>query len=460
MTRSSIGMAAQELSLKLSSGLAGPLELLLPKDGIEEILRESGLPFRHRVFTPWVTVWAFIGQVLDPDYSLRNAVTRIQALLAGLGLPEVSNDTGAYCKARYRLPDELFPKLCRQAGQALASRATQEHLWHGRTVKLVDGSSVSMPDTDANQEDYPQPSTQAPGVGFPIARIVGVFCMATGATLDIAIGSMKKSELALFRMLRPVFQKGDIMLADRLYSSFADIALLDRQGVDTVARINASRRVDFRRGHILGIKDHLVIWQRPKTIHTVLRAKDYRLLPAWIQVRELRFRVEGGGFRPQTITLVTTLLDVEEYPAEELARLYLRRWEVETDLAHLKTSLGMDVVRGQKPDMVRKEIWAHALTYNLLRALMWSTADVHGGEPLRISVKGTAQHVRSSAAVCNWTESGDSLGTRRRLLLLLAREKVPERPGRTEPRERKRLPKLYKLMTEPRAVLKERLRSA
>jgi hypothetical protein len=460
MTRSSIDMAAQELSLKLSAGLAGPLEQLLQRSWIEEILREEGHPFRHRIFTPWVTVWAFVGQVLDADYSLRNAVTRVQAILAGLGLREVSNDTGAYCKARYRLPAGLLAKLCRRTGHALTSRATQGHLWHGRRVKIVDGSSVSMPDTDANQEDFPQPSSQAPGVGFPVARIVGVFCMATGASLDLAIESLKKSELALFRMLRPVFQNGDVMLADRLYSSFADIVLLSRQGVDTVARMSASRRVDFRRGHILGIKDHLVTWPRPKERPMGLRATDYRLLPVWIQVRELRFRVVGDGFRPLTITLVTTLLDADEYPAEEVAKLYLRRWEVETDLAHLKTTLGMDVVRGQKPEMVRKEIWVHALTYNLLRTLMWSAAEVHGEAPLRISIKGTAQHVRSFAAVWNSRAGVEGLATCRRLLLLVAREKVPDRPGRVEPHERKRRPKPYKLMTKPRAVLQERLRSA
>src|SRR5215218_9598176 len=154
---------------------------LLPAARVEAALREEGATWRHRVYTPAVTLWAFLAQVADPDRSCRAAVARVLAWLAAQGRPAARPTTGAYCKARARLPEGLPRRLARDAGRDLHRAATAGWQWRGRRVKVADGTTVSMPDTRANQRAYPQPNNQKPGLGFPVARVVAVFCLATGA---------------------------------------------------------------------------------------------------------------------------------------------------------------------------------------------------------------------------------------------------------------------------------------
>jgi hypothetical protein len=460
MTRSGIDEFAQELSEKLAAGQAGPLGQLLPLSWIREALEAEGSRTRNRIFTPLVVVWAFVGQVLDADPSLRNALARIQALLTALGRPAVSSNTGALARARCRLPEGVLPRLARRVANETSGRVTREDLWRGRRVKLVDGTGISMPDTSANQEAYPQTTSQAQGLGFPLANLVGVFCMATGSLLDLAIGAKDASEHVLFRSIRGIFEERDIALADRLYSSYHNITVLRRLGVDVVARKLRARKVDFRRGRRLGVRDHIALWSKPQSCPAGCSREDYRRLPAQLEIREVRITMTADGHRPKTITLVTTLLDPVAYPAEELAKLYLRRWEVEVDLRHLKTTLGMEVLRGKRPEMVRKEIWAHALAHNLIRKLAWIAAEAIGAEPLRISFKGAVQHTRAFTAFWTSRSPQASRDHHARLLEILAANNVPRRPGRVEPRQRKRRPKPYKLMSQPRQILRKHLRRA
>lgn len=399
-------------------------------------------------------LWAFIGQVLDPDHSCNQALARIQAHRARLGLPPVSTDTGGYCKARKRLPEELFRRLFQRTGTTLSQKAGAPDLWCGRRVKVVDGSSCSMPDTPVNQKEYPQPSAQATGCGFPLMAFVGVFCLATGAALDMALGKWFLHDLSLFYFVRGAFVLGDIMLADRGFCSYAEIALMQKRGVDTVIRLHQRRKTDFRRGRILGLEDHLVTWSKPGQCSRGLRKKDYRQLPKTLLLREIRYRVSVKGFRTQEITLATTLLDSDLYSAEDLAELYFQRWDVELDFRHIKITMQMDVLRGKTPDIVRKEIWAHLLAYNLIRSVMWEAACTRNVPPQRISFKGTIQHVLSLRDLFVSNSPSGIHSPWRTLLNLVAYQKVPYRPERLEPRVKKRRPKSYPLMTKPRAQLK------
>ena len=331
-------------------------------------------------------------------------------------LTPVSPNTGAYCKARQRLPQSLISRLAKRVGWTLSNKADAENLWLGRRVKVVDGSSASMPDTQANQHAYPQPANQKIGCGFPVLSFVAVFCLGTGAMLALAFGAWSAHDLKLFYFVRKVFVFGDIMLGDRAFCSYAELALLRRKGVDTVARLHQARRTDFRRGHILGRLDHCITWNKPKRCPRGLRLSDYQLLPPTLSVRELRYSVHVDGYRTSSVTLATTLLDAEKYPAEALAELYFARWDVELNFQHIKTTMQMDILGGRTPTMVRKEIWAHMLAYNLVRSVMWDAAAGGDVAVRRLSFKGTIQRYDSvlfigARDVLSVGSAGPSVGT-------------------------------------------------
>jgi hypothetical protein len=443
----------------LREGWATRSTVSCPATGSTRRSSPKAIASEPRSFPPSVILSAFIGQVLDPDHSCRKALARIQVHLARMGGPTISTDTGGYCKARKRLPEGLFSRLARRVGAALSGRAGQDDLWCGRRLKVVDGTGCSMPDTPANQKEYPQPSSQLRGCGFPALSLVGVFCLATGAALDIALGRENAHDLTLFRWLRRVFEPGDVMLADRGFCSYAEIALLWKQGVDTVMRLHQTRAASSGRPRVFRVKDRVETWKRPATCPKGLRKSDYRRLPKTLKVREVGYRVETPGFRTHTVTLATTLLDAERYSADALAELYFDRWTVELDFAYIKTTMQMDVLRGKTPAMVRKEIWTHLLAYNIIRSLMWEAAMEHGVDPTRVSFKGTLQRVTALSGVCASPRSQQATHIWTALLYGVAADLVPHRPDRIEPRVRKRRPKAYPLMTKPRAELKAQLRA-
>ncbi len=441
----------QEKQGILLQNLAGPLRRYLPDTWI---LSADGMARRFAAFPPLVMVWCVLRQSLSPDPSCRSVLSWLQAARTSVGLPPLSSDTGAFCKARQRLPGGVLPALALRVGEALREHATAEHLWRGRRVLAADGSGFSMPDTARNQAKYPQPSGQTKGCGFPVASFVAVICLATGAVVGAALGMLNTSELALFYYLRPHFLTGDIFLADRGFSTYAEMALFQASGVDSVLRLHHRRRTDFRRGRVIGVGDHIVTWRRPRYCPKGLRTEDFTRLPETLQVREIRYRVFVKGWRTNEVTLSTTLLDASEYPAQALADLYFQRWQVEIDFRHIKITMQMDVCRGQSPEVVEKEFWAHVLAYNLIRRLMWEAGDTWNGEALGLSLKGTIQHLLSRW-ILYWNSS--ELNDFDLLLALINSEKIPFRPGRVEPRVRKRRPKIYPLMKKPRHVLKKML---
>jgi hypothetical protein len=300
-----------------------PFADLLPAEKIDNALREEKVRWRDSVYTPLLTLWAFLSQVISPDGSCRAAVARVLAWVVSRDEPACSPKTDPYCKARQRLPEALLRRLARESGRTLQQQAREPWLWRGRRVKIADGTTVSMPDTEANQSAYPQSRTQKPGLGFPIARVVVVFCLATGAVLEAALGpcrGKRTGENALLRSLADGFEPGDVLLIDRYFGGWFDLALWQARGVDVVGRLHQLRRADFRKGRQLGPRDHVVLWPKPPRPKW-LDPSSYAALPQVLPVRELAVRIDVAGFRVRQLVIATTLLDDKAYPARELACL-------------------------------------------------------------------------------------------------------------------------------------------
>ncbi len=308
-----------------------PFADVLSSGCLTEAMAEIKAAWNDRIFTPLVTLWVFLGQVLNADQSGRAAVARLIAHRVAEGLPPCSSDTGGYCQARKRLPERFFAAVARLVD---ATQVDRRWLWKGRRVCLFDGSTVSMPDTPENRREYPLAYNQVPGTSSAPARIGAIISLSCGAILDLGIGRYAgkgQGEVSLLRQLWDVLRPGDVLLGDRLMSGWVGMYLLKQRGVDTVSRLSAHRRADFRKGRRLGKDDHLVVWKKPTSIRSVDR-KTYNELPEAITVREVRFRVEQAGFRTRSIVVVTTLLDPAQASREERAELYRARWNNELDL--------------------------------------------------------------------------------------------------------------------------------
>ncbi len=432
-----------------------PFTNVLTEEVIARALAALG-NWLDRIFSPLVTLWVFLGQVLSADHSCRAAVARLLAHRLAQGQSPCSPETGAYCQARQRLPESFFADVARHTGQALDAQAEPQWLWKRRRVYIYDGPSVSMPDTPKNQAEYPQPDTQKPGLGFPLARIAAIFSLACGAVLDVGVcryAGKGQSELGLLRTLWGLLRPGDVLLADRLMCAWAEMVMLKQRGVDSVCRLSSHRAADFRRGKRLGPGDHLVKWARPMKPRSLDRP-TYEALPEHLMVRECRVRVEQPGFRVRGLTIATTLLDAGEFTKDDLATLYRARWQAEVDIRSIKATMRMDVLRCKTPEMVRKEIWAHLLAYNLLRTVMAVAAAESDTEPRKISFKGAKQAVTAFAPKIEAARPEDRGRLIDALLRAVAYHRVGDRPGRWEPRARKRRPERAARLMQPRAVAK------
>jgi hypothetical protein len=398
--------------------------------------------------------------VTSADGSCRAAVMRLVAFLASRGEKPCGPNTGSYCKARQRLPEKALSRLTQETAARMTEEAPADWRWKGREVKIVDGTTLSMPDTPANQKAYPQSRRQKPGLGFPLVRLVCLFSLATGAVLDAALGPCRgkgNGEKGLFRQLWSLLQPGDVLLADRHFCAYFDIAHWLSMGVDFVGRLHQSRIADFRRGKRLGRGDRLVEWSRPKQRPRWLSKRAFSRMPETLTLRLIRVCVDMPGFRSQTITVVTTLLDCRLYPAADMAALYRARWHAELDLRSLKVTLGMDVLRGQSPEIVRKEIWAHLLAYNLIRAVIAQSAIEHGVLPRGLSFKGALQIIHAFGIFLGLSATSSLHNLYLTMLWAIASQHVGDRPDRFEPRARKRRPKQYPYLTTPRNEYKTTL---
>jgi hypothetical protein len=442
-----------------------PLAALLTEQHIQTACDELGVDFAteaHHVWTPALTLWTFLSQCLSDAKSCAAAVARALALRVSLGLSPCSVATGAYCKARAKLPVALLSRLATHLGGELERQGSEGWRWKGRRVLLGDGTTLSGPDTPENQAAYPQHHTQKRGLGFPLIRVVVLLGFATGALVGAAVGPAKgkeAGELALLRELLDRFQPGDVFVADRAYCSYWLIAALQAGGVDVAIRLHQSRHYDFGTGRSLGADDHVATWTRPAR-PTWMDKPTYRATPKTLSIREVRFRVDRAGYRTREILVATTLSDAAKYARADIAELYHDRWRVELSIRDLKQTLGMDVLRGKSPEMLRREIWGHLLAYNLVRQLIAQAACARKRSPRQLSVAGAKQLLNAFRATLQVGE-GETWGQKvAALLRAVGGRRVGMRPDRCEPREVKRRPKADALMTRPRAVRRAELLAA
>lgn len=434
----------------------------LGQSTLEQLLRTFGPllelerlppPQRERAYPPVVAFWGFLFQVMAPALACRHALQQIQALRLALGKPPASASTSAYCQARARLPYPRLLRIARQIALGLEALVGPDHRWMGRRVCVVDSTGISMPDTPSNQRLWPQPSGQKPGCGFPVMRVCALFSLATGAALAAVRSSLSVHDSRLFRRLWGFLRAGDVVLADRAFCSFAAIAQLAERGVDVVFRLHQRRPQASQAAKRLGRHDHLVVWKRPPQATPALPKNLLQRLPRQLCLRQLSFRVAITGFRTRDISLVTTLLDPQRFPAEALAQLFRQRWQVELNFRHIKTTMGMDTLRCQSPAMIRRELTMHLIAYNLIRALLLQAASTHHRPTHALSFKGTVNLLQQSAWLFHAHGPRRAASFRRHILRLIAADLLPHRPNRAEPRVVKRRPKPYQLLSCPRHLM-------
>ena len=359
--------------------LTGP-DLL---DEVETLLP----PHRERLFPPTETLSMFLAQALNADRSCQKAVNNTAMHRLASGLPPCSTHTGAYCRARERLPTPMVRTLVRATGQRVVAHAPRAWHWRNRPVRLVDGTTVTMPDTPANQAAYPQSHNQKPGLGFPLCRMVGLVCLGSGALLNAAISPYQgkgNGEQSLLRSMLDTLASDDVLVGDAFYATYFLLCALRERGIDAVFEQHGSRQrmTDFRRGQRLGQRDHLIVFQKPVIKPGWMTHADYEQAPEALTVRELR---TGGK------TLVTTLLCPKQTSKADLKSLYRDRWHVELDLRNIKTTLGMERLSCMHPNMAVKEIWVYLLAYNLIRVMMAEAAQHTHRLPRQLSFKHAVQ---------------------------------------------------------------------
>jgi len=432
-----------------------PFADVLTEANILDVLSEHGVVYRDRVFSPVTTIWGFLSQVLSDDHSCRDAVARVIAHRAASGAPVCSPNTASYCNARSRLHTGVLRTLATRTAQQLQAGAAREWSWDGRRVFIADGSHVSMPDTPENQAAYPQPSAQRPGIGFPLARVAVLLSLATGACHDLAIAPYAgkgTGETSLLRAMYGTLQPGDVVLADALFDNYFLVCELRDRGVDLVARAQ-HRRVGSRALRS-GPGGQVLVWQRPNKPHG-MTGEQYRTYPKRLVMRQVSVDARGKNNRAGRFKVITTILDAT-VDGGQIGSLYRRRWGGEIDIRSIKSAMRMDVLRCRTPEMVHKEIWAHVLAYNLLRTVMAVAASANGIEPRAVSFKGAKQAVAAFAPKIEAARPEDRAALIDALLAVVAYHRVGDRPGRWEPRARKRRPKPGSRLTQPRAAARLR----
>jgi hypothetical protein len=430
-----------------------PFADILTEANIREVLNDHGVKFRDRVFSPVTTIWGFLSQVLNDDHSCRDAVSRIVAHRAANGKAVCSPNTASYCNARSRIPTSVFSTLATRTAQELEMSIPGLWKWNGRSVFIFDGSSVSMPDTPENQAMYPQPPTQRPGLGFPLARIGVLLSLATGACHNLAIAPYKgkgTGETNLFRRMYDTLKPGDVVLADALFDDYFIACELCQREIDIVARAQYVRTGSWAAesrpdGDIL-------VWQRPNKPRG-MTGEQYRRYPKQLLMREVTVDARDKNNRARQFKVVTTILALS-IDGREIGGLYERRWDGEVDIRSIKATMQMDVLRCKTPDMVHKEIWTHLLAYNLLRTVMAVAADENNIEPRQVSFKGAKQTLTAFAPKIEAAQPEDRTPLIDAMLAAIAYHRVGDRPGRWEPRARKRRPRKAAPLTQPRHIAK------
>ena len=439
--------------------LAALLGGLLPSDFFTKA--PDAKAKRERIYPPVTLFWAFLFQVLNPAMPCQEVVGKVRAWLIcrRVDPKRPALGTAAYCEARCALSSRLLQAAFEALREHLGRRASTTWRWCGRAVKVLDGTSFSMPDTAANQRAWPQPSGQKKGCGFPVAKMLGVFCLSTGGWLGHALSPWRRHDLSLWSRVSHLLVKGDVLVGDAGFCAYALLAELKARGVDSVFRLHQKRSKDLRLGKKLGQDDRLQTWSKPpqRPARSPWKQRAWNKLPEQLAVRVLRVRIARKGFRTRGLWIATTLSDARLYPADKLAELYYRRWSIELFFRDVKTTMHMEVLRCKSPAMIEKELLMHAIAYNAIRALIQQSAAVHQQELGRLSFKGAVDLLRQwlpQAAACH-DQPRKLARWHDELLAAIASVQNLSRPGRREPRAKKRRPKNYQLLTAPRHKFQE-----
>jgi DDE family transposase len=433
-----------------------PLSGLVSQESVDAACLVEGYRSQASLYTPITTILTFLAQLLGADRSCQQAVDGLIAEQVAQGKKGCSTDTGGYCKARARLPEQVYWRLAVQAGREIEREGEESWLWLGHRVLPVDGSTLQIADTPENRREYPLQKNLKPGLHYPVVRILVVFSLAVGTVLQAAISPYKgkgTGETAMLRAMTDLFQPGDVQLVDRCYAGYWDVAYWIARGVHVVVRNSASRKSDFRRGKQLGPNDHLITWKktaRPDWIDAEAAAQ----VPSTLELREVCIVVRIPGFRTRKVIVITTLTDPKKYTVDELANLYRRRWQAELQLRSLKTHMGMKQLRCKKPEMLRKEFALYLLAYNCIRRVGAEAAREKKLEPYEISFKHTQQTINEffprlhqSHNLNFWIEQ---------LLHTVAGVIVGNRPDRIEPYTCKTRPQDFPAPKETRTSYKKR----
>ena len=443
----------QEVRARFARDQGLPFADSLSERSIRDALNEYGVQYRDRLFSPVTTIWGFLSQVLSADHSCRDTVARVLAHRAASGLAPCSPNTASYCNARARLPTAVLRTLARRTAQQLQDGLPESWQWNRRRVFIADGSHVSMPDTEENQARYPQPPQQQPGLGFPLARIAVLLSLATGACHDLAMAPYTgkgTGETTLLRQMYGALRPGDVVVADALFDNYFVACELRQRGIDLVARVQAERvgsRTVERRPD-----GDIIVWQRPNKPRR-MTGEQYRRYPESLTMRQVSVDARDRNNRAEQFKIITTILDAS-IDGGQIGALYERRWDGEVDLRSIQVTMQMDILRCKTPEMVHKEVWAHLLAYNLLRTVMAVAAHERHVEPRAISFKGAKQVVTAFAPKLEAAPPEQRAGLVAALLKAVAYHRVGDRPGRWEPRARKRRPKPGKRLTQPRRIAK------
>lgn len=435
-----------------------PFASVLDAKTIQQAFQNEDAMFAEQdLFSTPVVLWAFLAQTLrdGKGAACKAAVCDIETYRVQTGRQPPSGDTGDYCRARAKLNLKALQNLVLQSARQLESKANNQWLWKEKHCKLVDGFTFTMPDTEANQEVYPQLTTQEPGIGFPIARACAILSLATACICDFAIGPYEgkgTGESALLREMLDSFNENDVVIFDRYYCSYMMMALLMLRGVDICVRLHQNRHSDFRCGFQLGPDDHLICWQRPKQPDW-MSIEEYERIPETITLREIRYQVKESGKETEIITVVTTLMDPDEYSKEDIAELYAIRWNAELDIRQIKQTLKLDHVRCKSPEMVHREVWVTLLAYNLIRKLIATAAAVHDKQPRHLGFTLACQSVLSSWILFSTGSCRNPQAMYAAMIKSIANNEVANRPGRIEPRVLKRRRHRYPLMKRSRRQL-------
>lgn len=429
------------------------------KDGENGAADDDGI-----VYTMGVTLWAMLSQALftGVQRACRSAVQRVAVYYALLGVEVSSTNTGAYCRARAKVTEGVVRRLAEGVAEHCEAAVPRKWQWHGFRTRVVDGTTFSMPDTEENQEEYPQSNTQAVGLGFPILRAVAMTSLATGMVLALATGpyaGKETGETALLRTLFHVFRRGDLALFDRYYAGWFMLALLQELGVEFVTLLHQLREADFNRGKRLGKGDHVVTWAKPPQPDW-LDAETYARLPGKLEVREIQVTVDIPGFRTKSLVVVTSMRDQRVYSRSELARLYRRRWIVELELRDIKSTMQLDILRRKTPAAVRQELWTGILAYNLVRQSMLQSALAGNRQPHQLSFAASLQMLANTWVLAAVPPLVTTSARERLIALRLLNghsHHVANRPNRVEPRAVKRRPDPIALLKELRETARAKL---